>query len=212
VDISEGRPIKAPPGGTKLIDSNKGTLMAIAPREGFEDAVLGIDFIAAGENGEAVVNTNWPIKLSFPVFVSNVLQYFGRNQQASAAATVRPGQPIALRSESAGSVSVKTPSGAIIEIPRGRHNTFNFAQTEQLGVYDVREGGKTTQQFAVNLFDPKESEIGARVEGAVKIGYVEVKPANRWQPARREMWKFLLIAALAVLLFEWYIYNRRVYL
>ncbi|HEY2146526.1 MAG TPA: BatA and WFA domain-containing protein, partial [Pirellulales bacterium] len=31
VDISEGRPLKAPPGGTKLIDSNKGTLMAIAP-------------------------------------------------------------------------------------------------------------------------------------------------------------------------------------
>jgi hypothetical protein len=212
VDVSEGRPIKAPPGGTKLIDSNKGTLMAIAPREGFEDSVLGIDFITAGENGEAVVNTNWPIKLSFPVFVSNVLQYFGRNQQASAAATVRPGQPIALRSESAGSVSVKTPSGTIIDIPRGRQNTFNFAQTEQVGVYDVREGGKTTQQFAVNLSDPKESEIGARVEGAVKIGYVEVKPANRWQPARREMWKFLLIAALAVLLFEWYIYNRRVYL
>ena len=25
-------------------------------------------------------------------------------------------------------------------------------------------------------------------------------------------WKFLVLAALAVLLFEWYIYNRRVYL
>jgi len=212
VDVSEGRTIKAPPGGTKLIDSNKGTLMAIAPREGFEDAVLGVDFIGASENGEAVVNTNWPIKLSFPVFVSNVLQYFGRNQQASTAASVHPGQPIALKTESAATVAVKTPSGTIVDIPRNRQNTFNFAQTEQLGVYDVREGGKTTQQFAVNLFDPKESDIAARTEGSVKIGYVEVKAANRWQPARRELWKFLLIAALAVLLFEWYIYNRRVYL
>jgi hypothetical protein len=212
VDISEGRPMKAPPGGTKLIDSNKGTLMAIAPREGFEDAVLGIDFIAAGENGEAVVNSNWPIKLSFPVFVSNVLQYFGRNQQAAAGAGVHPSQPIALKSESAGGISVKTPGGAIIDIPRSRQNTFNFAQTEQLGVYEVREGGKVTQKFVVNLFDPRESDISARTERAVKIGYVEVKPANRWQPARRELWKFLLIAALAVLLFEWYIYNRRVYL
>jgi hypothetical protein len=186
--------------------------MAISPREGFEDAVLGIDFLAPDKNGEAIVNTNWPIKLSFPVFVSNVLQYFGRNQQASAGANYRPGQPVALRSDSAGALAVKTPAGSIVEVPRSRQNTFNFAQTEQLGVYEVHEGGKTTQQFAINLFDPKESEIRARTEGTVKIGYVEVKPETRWEPARRETWKFLLVVALVVLLFEWYIYNRRVYL
>ncbi len=60
-----------------MIDSNKGTLLAIGPREGFEDAVLGIDFLKADEHGEATANTNWPIKLSFPLFVSNLLQYFG---------------------------------------------------------------------------------------------------------------------------------------
>jgi von Willebrand factor type A domain/Aerotolerance regulator N-terminal len=212
VDISEGWPLKVPPGGTRLIDSNKGTLMAICPREGFEDAVLGVDFLTADKEGEAIVNTNWPIKLSFPVFVSNVLQYFGRNQQASAGANYRPGQTVTLRSESAAPLTVKTPAGSVITVPRSRQNTFNFAQTEQLGVYEVREGGKTTQQFAVNLFDPKESEVAARTEGTVKIGYVEVKPEARWEPARRETWKFLLVVALAVLLFEWYIYNRRVYL
>ena len=31
-------------------------------------------------------------------------------------------------------------------------------------------------------------------------------------PARKELWKWVLISALAVLVFEWYIYNRRVYL
>ena len=44
------------------------------------------------------------------------------------------------------------------------------------------------------------------------VGYVEVKAETRWEPARRETWKFLLVVALGVLLFEWYIYNRRVYL
>ena len=46
--------------------------------------------------GEAEANTNWPIKLSFPVFVANLLQYFGRNRQAAAGAGNRVGQPVAL--------------------------------------------------------------------------------------------------------------------
>ena len=80
-----------------------------------------------------------------------------------------------------------------------------------MGVYEVRSGGKTIQRFAVNLFDPNESEIRARAEEAVKIGHVEVAGQSQWEPARRELWRFLLLAALGVLLFEWYIYNRRVY-
>jgi hypothetical protein len=32
------------------------------------------------------------------------------------------------------------------------------------------------------------------------------------EPARQELWKWLLGAGLVVLLCEWYIYNRRVYL
>ena len=34
----------------------------------------------------------------------------------------------------------------------------------------------------------------------------------RPETARFEFWRYLLVSALVVLLFEWYIYNRRVYL
>jgi hypothetical protein len=212
VVVSEARPLSIPSGGKALIDSNKGTLLAIAPREGFEDAVLGVDFLKVDEHGEAMANTNWPIKLSFPLFVSNLLQYFGRNQQASATSGYRPGQPALLRSDSAGSLVVKAPGGQSFDVPRTRQAAFSFAQTDQLGVYGVLEGGKETQQFAVNLFDSKESDIRARTEGSVKIGFVEVKPTSRSVPVRREAWKLLLLVALGVLLLEWYIYNRRVYI
>ena len=125
-----------------MIDSNKGTLLAIGPREGFEDAVLGIDFLKADEHGEATANTNWPIKLSFPLFVSNLLQYFGRNQQAVAGTGYRPGQPAALRSESPGALAVKTPSGQIDRRAPDHKPRSSFSQTDQLGVYDVREAGR----------------------------------------------------------------------
>jgi hypothetical protein len=212
VIVSEARPLTIPSGGKRLIDSNKGTLLAIGPREGFEDAVLGIDFLKADEHGEAIANTNWPIKLSFPLFVSNLLQYFRRNQQAVAGAGYRPGQPAMLRSESPGALVVKTPGGQTIDVPRTHQAARSFSQTDQLGVYDVRDGGKTVQQFAVNLFDSKESDIRPRTEDSVKIGFVEVKPTSHAVPVRRETWKFLLLVALGVLILEWYIYNRRVYL
>ncbi len=53
VDIVSAQPVSFPPGGTRLLDSNKGTLLAIAPREGFEDAVLGFDLYTTDQNGDA---------------------------------------------------------------------------------------------------------------------------------------------------------------
>src|SRR5262245_33365657 len=52
VDIAAARPVTSPSGGTRLIDSSKGTLLAIAPREGFEDAVLGFDLYSTDQNGD----------------------------------------------------------------------------------------------------------------------------------------------------------------
>jgi hypothetical protein len=39
-----------------------------------------------------------------------------------------------------------------------------------------------------------------------------VEGETAFEPSRFETWKYLLVLALGVLLFEWYIYNRRVYL
>ncbi len=212
VEVLEGTPLTPPAGSTRLIDSNKGTLLAVAPREGFEDAVLGFELLHVDEHGDTLANTNWPIKLSFPVFISNLLQYFGHNQQLATAGSYRTGQQVALRADGPGPLEVRTPAGNRAPLVRSKQQTFNFSQTDELGVYSVYEGGKPTQTFAVNLFDGKESDIRARAEGTLKIGYVDVPVQDRWEPARREVWKVLLLLALGVLLFEWYIYNRRVYL
>ena len=45
VEIASATPLELPPGGRTLIDSTAGPLLAIAPREGFEDAVLGFVLI-----------------------------------------------------------------------------------------------------------------------------------------------------------------------
>jgi hypothetical protein len=79
-------------------------------------------------------------------------------------------------------------------------------------MYQVKEGEQVTRRFAVNLFHSAESDIGARPGGKLQIGHVDEIGSAGWEPARREMWKPLLVVALLVLLFEWYVYNRRVYI
>src|SRR5438034_3353181 len=41
--------------------------LPISPRDGFEDAVLGAEIVGSNEQGERYANTDWPLRLSFPV-------------------------------------------------------------------------------------------------------------------------------------------------
>ncbi len=210
VKFVEGTPLKPPMGATVLIESNVGVLMAIAPRDGFEDAVLGVEI--EGSNAEGRYrNTDWPLRLSFPVFTMNVLKYFSGSQEEASLGSVPPGRTVVLKSVSQGDrITVRTPAGKQVEVERGKLNAFPFSATERPGVYEVEEAKKVSQRFAVNLFDSAESDIRPRL--LLNLGAVEVKGQTTWEGARREAWKLLVLAALAVLMLEWYIYNRRVYI
>ena len=212
VDVLESRALHPPTGATRLIESSKGTLLALAPRDSFEDAVLGFELVHTDETGATFANTNWPIKLSFPLFVSNVLQYFGGNRQTATADNFHPGQAVTLRLDAAGPITVRRPDGTVLQIPKEQGSRLSFSGTDELGIYEIQAAGQTIKRIAVNLFDANESEIRPRPDGTLKIGYVDVHGQSRWEPGRREIWRILLLLALGGLLLEWYIYNRRVYL
>jgi hypothetical protein len=213
VTFAEAIAMKLPPGGATLIDSNLGVLFAIAPREGFEDAVLACEIVGADEKGEKYANTDWPLRLSFPVFVMNAIEYLGGARQAAGEGSFAPGRLVTLRtSTNAERLTVRAPDGRTEVISRTKGGAFNYADAEQLGVYQVQENGKSKQAFAVNLFDSAESDIRPRPENSIKIGYVEIAGEGGTEGTRRELWRPLLLAALFVLVAEWYIYNRRVYI
>lgn len=205
--ITEATPLVPPQGAATLVSSQLGPLVAIAPREGFEDLVLGFDVFSEGK-----VVTNWPVRRSFPLFILNAVGYLAGGQQLAAESrTVRPGEAIALRSDQpAPKLTVVTPDNRKVAAPRGNLGAYNFTETEGLGPYTVERDGQTIERFAVNLFDARES--GIRPQPTFEVGYttIEAQPDAVSKP--RDLWKWLLGAALAILLLEWYIYNRRVYL
>ena len=210
--ILEAAPVEGPPGAKSLIDSTGGSLLSIAPREGFEDAVLSVEF-AFRRDDELVVNTNWPRKLSFPLFVHNIVAYLGGGQTADASPSVRPGEPIVLQSDSQlDELVVESPRGVRTIVQRGAAGGYVYSGANELGVYKLLEGNEVAQRFTVNLFDDQESDVAVRPEAGIDIGYTKVAASGGREAARIHGWKLLAILALGVLLFEWYVYNQRVYL
>jgi len=211
-----GTPLKLPSGATMLIDADVGPMMAIAPRDSFEDVVLGFSIFEEQPDADGKLKkffgTNWPTRQSFPVFIRNLFDYYGGNQVGTSGENVQPGMPVALESTGPDlNLCIVSPSGGKTNLKTGKMGKLSFAETAELGVYQVQTGGKTTHRFTVNLFDARESDIRPNSSPSIKVGDVEVKGETAWKSSRKEIWKTVVLIGLAVLLVEWYIYNRRIY-
>jgi hypothetical protein len=203
-----------------LVDSTSGPLVVIAPRDRYEDVVLGFEIVGRDADGARTFNTDWPRKHSFPGFWLNVLEYFAGGETSTR--TFKPEQTLELRVNStADRLQVQLPDGRLQQVKLDQPGRLVFSETHELGNYQVRDPGQIVKRFAVNLFDREESDIrlrtqqegedGAKVVDSLSIGYVDVAAQSPTSPVRRELWKALLLGALVVLFLEWYIYHRRVY-
>jgi hypothetical protein len=227
VDVGDSIVLDPPTGTTVLIDSTAGPIAAIAPRDAYQDVVLGFEIVGKDKDGDIAYNTNWPRRLSFPTFWLNVLEYLAGGTQDSELASTRPGRPVELSpADNEKELIVVDPAGKQIRLQRSGEDVFQFHDTQLLGVYEVRrpEQGleQKTERFAVNLFDRQESDVRLRpsqdAEGNtlrpddIRIGNVDVAASVGRTPMRKEAWKIVLACALLVLVIEWYVYNRRIYM
>ncbi|MGN6547569.1 MAG: vWA domain-containing protein [Aureliella sp.] len=210
VRIVEGMTLTPPEGSTTLIRSDAGVLMAVAPREAFQDAVLGMALVKAGGDGD-VPNTDWPIKRSFPVFLLNCLEYLGGAVSTSGSKSIQPGEPAVLSLASRfDQVKVVDPAKQTHILERGGAPQLTYNRTDEFGFYRVEptDGDRLLQLFTVNLFSERESSIA--VPADIMLGEVEVKAAEARETVRHEYWRWLLALALVVLVLEWILYTRRV--
>ena len=212
VRFVRSRPATGPPGTRVLVESDGGAMISVAPRSGFEDVVMAFPIIGEDEEGNVVPNTDWPIRYSFPLFVKNAVQYLGGVGTDVETRNVLPGEVVPVRMDGGGEeVTITNPSGKDFEVSRDRAGAYLFADTDEVGIYEVTsENGDRKQHFSVNLFDPIESNIVP--QEAFNTAYTKVEAETKFEPTRRDAWRWILAIAVIVLVAEWYIYNRRVYL
>ena len=91
-----------------------------------------------------------------------------------------------------------------------RDGRATFGETYTCGPYVFDAAGKYLETYVVNLCDSAESDITPRE--SVPWGSQRVAAVTKALKENREIWHWLALGGLALLVGEWYVYNRRVYI
>jgi len=137
-----------------------------------------------------------PLQIAFPILIANSVAWLAPPQGLDIPLSVQPGEVVAL------------PAGTQVTLPSGETATLGtqgFAQTEQPGVYAF-EAGQVQGAFAVNFFNVAESRIAPNPN--LTVGQSSPASATEAQVAQREFWHILAALALALLVIEWWVYQR----
>ncbi len=171
--------------------------------------------------------SNWPFDVSFVVFLASAVDYLGTQVGVDVdvnARQITPGFVLADRVPTdAGNIRVKLPdgsmSGEVIAAPDGRivygpireTGVYSVQWSGSAGASDVKDDGKVLRFYAANLLDAPESDLGT--SEVLDLSNRVVSASGRGEITRlKEWWPWLLIGALGVMMLEWWIYNRKVYL
>ena len=172
--------------------------------------------IVAGELGRQriiwigfdVLESNWPLRVSFPIFIANAVEWLDPSSARNSQLLVKAGDPFRLALlEPASSAQVTLPDGATKTLKVDpTANELVFGETSRQGVYRLRLGTNDTV-FCVNLLDAAESNIKPRDE--LQLGKYTKVSATTKQRANMELWRTIASIGLLVLLAEWWYYHRR---
>lgn len=201
VAIREAVSIETTGWAQPLVEAQGGPLLLAGQVGGQRIAILTFDLHAS----------NLPLKISFPILIANLMEWYSPARPFEAPDALRPGDPVTVRPQAATTAyRVTFPDGTSQTYPLGEGQPV-FTATEQLGTYFVEllsgEEPQISGYFAVNLFSPEESRI-APVD-SIQIGETAVERGAQDQDyGQREFWPWLAGAALVVLLAEWWVYHR----
>jgi len=196
VQVAEAHAVKPPPWAVPLVESQQ-TPLVLAGEHGRQRIVwVGFD----------TLQSTWPLRVSFPIFVANAVEWLNPAAARNAQLTIRAGEPFRLALAGA-------PATARLTRPDGKTQDLKLdgkelvlGETHRVGVYRLKAGTNEIA-FTANLTDAQESDITPQDQLPIgKYARVEASLSVR---ADREVWRWLAAAGLCVLMFEWWWFHRR---
>jgi hypothetical protein len=173
--------------------------------------------------------SDWPLKPGFVLFLASSLSYLADDGASAVGRLVQPGQTLAERLPiGATNVRIAPPQrdapvqdlfpaadGRIAYGPLRSVGIYTISWTGPAGSQDIvlnDEGGsaRVRRAVAVNLLDPAESIINAADTLPLASAIVEAQQREQGR-ATRNLWPWLLVGALAIIMLEWFVYNRKVH-
>ena len=184
---------------TVMATGQAGPIMAEAVEGGVRHVVASFD----------ILHSNWPIKISFPVFLGNTVQTLGLGGLADdAGIAYRTGEIATIPVDTADNLSYTGP--VPINVVRTRGTAILPAFT-RAGLYKASESiDPPFDRLGVNLLAPDESDI--RTADILNVSSIASGTTATTSTFRREVWRWFIWAALAIMLIEWLVYTRRMHL
>ena len=216
-------PEPLPAGARPLIESDKGPVAVTSPRDGFTDVIIGFHL-----SDEKSFNTDWFLKYSFPLFLSNTIQHLAGVGSDSVDGMHRPGESFSIAA--GGLVGKSLAIESLITNSKNTDSTTNVDSSGRVaitaqgfqGAFSVKNERSLVDLFAVDLFDDQESNLATRglapvgAPGPVaekyqlKIGFTPIAGTSKSAGLDAPLWKSAVALGLILLIAEWFIYNRRV--
>jgi hypothetical protein len=139
-------------------------------------------------------SSDFPFHVGFPVFIENALSWFSREQLAVKRSPGIVDVPLA-------NAQIRTIDGKVI--PSDQQLGKTIFETNEPGLYAATQGDERVH-VAVNLANPVFSDVNHSVFKTDKAAASE----HYW--LRRELWFYMLMAAVVIISVEWFTYHRRV--
>ncbi|HWE92812.1 MAG TPA: BatA and WFA domain-containing protein [Tepidisphaeraceae bacterium] len=204
--VAEAAKLDVPQEDVVLLDGLKGPLIVFDRTGKYTNLVVAFD----------VLQSNWPLKVSFPIFLHNALQYLAIGSDMDVRPSKEPGAtPTIPRANlqkigDVKQIKLKGPADTkTIKVPDT--GDFVLPSLDHVGLYTTDPPVPQFEQMAVNLLDANESNLVPAEKAPGDINAVTVTAQNA--PARLELWWWIVaVAALPLLMIEWWVYTRRVHL
>jgi Ca-activated chloride channel homolog len=184
-----------------LVSASGGPLVLAGEIDGRRVAIITFDLI----------DSDFPLKIAYPILLANLTEWYKTPRAVRAAGNVQPGQAITIQ-----------PAGdstqVVVTRPNGQTDTYPvtepllvYPNTSVPGLYKVQVLRDSTvlqeEAFAVNLFDPQEADITPRQP---VIGDAAAGANAAGEISQLEFWSYLALAALLLLMLEWYLHHQRI--
>ncbi|MCP4641290.1 MAG: VWA domain-containing protein [bacterium] len=199
VGIAKALQLVIPNDARTLVSTTGGALVADVSRGGQQLLIVGFD----------IADSDWPLNLSFPLFFQNLLAWVPQSTLGSET-SVPAGRSLTLLPDAeVTTVVITRPDGTTEDVELDPLRPVYYAKTDQVGLYEVSYGADATV-YAVNLLDRTESAIVPAE--SMLIGKSEVQAQRGRVRQNRELWRWFVVAGLAILMLEWIIYSRRAWI
>jgi len=200
VVIQEAMRVRPLGSGRALAESNLTPLIYALDEGGTKAIFLGFDLF----------RTDFPLRVAFPLFISNALRWLYPSQLDQAGLQLRTGQPLtASLPGSAREAVLADPAGGRHPLTADADGRVSYVDTNQVGIYTLR-AGDWEERYAVNLLSEAESNVVPRAQVLPERGRqlaAEDRPATF--TSRQDLWKLFAVLALALLLVEGILFHRQ---